>query len=123
MVTLAGAMLVAPLAARGQQPPLPVIGFLGTDSPERYADRLAAFREGLKEIGYVDGGNVAIDYRWAEGDNDRLPALAADLVRRQVAVIDDVSGCGAQGGDDEDTDCLLRGGRSRRDRARRHLNR
>jgi putative ABC transport system substrate-binding protein len=91
-VALFGGVAAWPLAARAQQPPIPVVGLLDQRSPEALTDRLRGFRQGLRETGFVEGQNAAIDYRWAENKLDRLPDLAADLVRRQVAVIVATSG-------------------------------
>ena len=82
-----GSAAAWPVVARAQQPAMPVVGWLDGQSPEAARERLPAFRKGLAETGYVEGRNVIVEYRWAENDNDRLSALAADLVRRRVAVI------------------------------------
>ena len=85
---LGGAAAAWPLGAHGQPPAkLPTVGFIGSDSPDAYAVLLRAFRVGLKATGFIEDQNVAIEYRWAEGRNDKLPEFAVDLVRRQVAVI------------------------------------
>jgi len=82
-----GGAVAWPVVAQAQQPAIPVIGFLGSDTPDLYTARLRAIRLGLQDAGFVEGQNLAIEYRWAEGQNDRLPALAAELVRQRVAVI------------------------------------
>jgi putative ABC transport system substrate-binding protein len=87
LTLVSGTVAVWPLAGRAQQPAKPVVGFLHYASPESFSKVVEAFRDGLKEVGYVEGQNVTIEFRWAEGHYDQLPALAADLVRRQVTVI------------------------------------
>ena len=107
---LAGAIAARPVAARAQQPTMPVIGFLNPASPQPWKDYIAGFRAGLKEAGYLDGQNVTIEFRWAEGHYDRLPEMAADLVRRKVAVLVATGGCterlGRQGGYFNRSDCF-----------------
>ena len=113
-IALLGSAAVAwPLAARAQQPTLPVVGFFGGDSADLTTDLLRAFRQGLKETGYVEGQNVVIEYRWAEGHNDRLSALATDLVRRHCR--DNYSfGVGGKRGDCDHSDRVFCGERPSR---------
>jgi putative tryptophan/tyrosine transport system substrate-binding protein len=87
IILLGNVAAIWPLVGRAQQPALPVIGFINVTSARNYTRRLVGFLNGLRETGYVDGRNVKIEYRWAEDRSDRLPAMAADLVQKQVAVI------------------------------------
>ena len=84
---LGGAAMVWPITARAQQAAMPVVGYLSSQSADTQTDLVRGFRRGLREIGYIEGENVAVNYRWADNEADRLPALAAEMVRRQVAVI------------------------------------
>ena len=95
LVGALGAAAAWPVAARAQQPAMPVVGFLGGPSAAPYARYVAAVHQGLKEVGYVEHQNVAMEYRWADGQYDRLPAMASDLVSRHVAVIVPIGGAPA----------------------------
>jgi putative ABC transport system substrate-binding protein len=110
-ITLLGGAAAWPLAARAQQPAMPVVGWLSVTRAEGYADRVAAFRDGLRDAGFVERQNVIIEYRWADDDGERLPALATDLVQRRVTVL--VTGGGtatalaAKAASDTIPSCLL----------------
>jgi hypothetical protein len=118
VAALGGAAVTWPLAAQAQQAPMPMVGFLHSASVRNYELLVNAFREGLANAGYVEGRNVTIEYRWAESQLDRLPALATDLVRRRVSVIAacGIRRIGGQIGNWIDSNCVRDCGRPRADR-------
>jgi putative ABC transport system substrate-binding protein len=111
-VTLLSGAAVWPLAAHAQQPAMPVIGFISSRSPSESTGLVAAFRQGLGEMGFVEGRNLAIAFRWAEGHYDRLPALAAELVGLPVTLLFAAGGFRCQGCDLDNPNCLFRSRRS-----------
>ncbi len=119
---IGGAAVGWPIFAYAQQPKTPVVGFLNAGSPDGYAPYVKGFLHGLGETGFVEGKNVSVDYRWAREEYNRLQAMAADLVRRRVAVIAaNTPAARSKGGDHRDSDCLCQHRRSSHGRHRREL--